>query len=309
MHFNIDPTYHELATSFKTELTIINLLQTYQLHPNVIRLCSHFIDVPPADYFDLFPNHIKERTYNLFGSPLRTSVIVYPHYPYTLREYLSANRGENNRSLSFNEKLVICRKVGNALLFLYENGIAHRDLKLEHVLIGNHGELVINGFGSAIVLDQQHGKLILHNQSLGGNKAHLAPEFLINYAQEVRKSEVYVDYTKQVCWEFGMISFEILFGEYPDQFLELLEQVDGELSSDNYSELRSYFNEDLVDRMCKKFNDYPRNDQNSQFHQFSNWILSMLIFNSEDRVDFPTAFDQLKSFLFDHIQNDLSKLS
>src|ERR1041384_7565499 len=87
---------------------------------------------------------------------------------YSLKEYL-----ENNTILP-NQKMWFCAEIANAILFLWEHRIVHRDIKLENILISYDGFPVISDFGFADFVDSNG--IIECPKILGGNSAHLAPE-------------------------------------------------------------------------------------------------------------------------------------
>jgi len=118
----------------------------------------------------------------------------------------------HHSSFSNVQLIWFCSEIGNALKFLAENKIVHRDLKLEDILLSVDGFPIICDFGKAEFVD--FGKL--ENQQKngkGGNLGHLAPEVL-NTTLDI------IDYSKQPSWELGVISHEISvlqhpFPEYP----------------------------------------------------------------------------------------------
>jgi len=99
--------------------------------------------------------------------------------------------------------------MGSAILFLWENKIVHRDIKLENFLISSDGIPVLCDFGMAEFVDDL-GFCRNSPDSMGGNQAHLAPEVINQWKKDKKPN-----YSKQPSWELGILCFELATGEHP----------------------------------------------------------------------------------------------
>ena len=119
-----------------------------------------------------------------------------------LKEYLLLNH------LDEKEKITIMKQLALSIQFLHKNGIVHRDLKLENILIDKR---IIN---DNVVLQTKINDFGLSTFFLGNHKMkdkygtllYLPPEIVLNHS-----------YTKKLdIWDFGIIAFTILNdGEHP----------------------------------------------------------------------------------------------
>jgi len=165
-------------------------------HMNIIEIPWLFNGFPSKSMVDLFPQHYQE----VFSKTIKSSFFMVMEAHHSFKEFL-------NQNLSPNQKVWLCAEISNALLFLWENRIVHRDMKLENILISSDGFPVISDFGFADFVDPNG--VIEFPKILGGNISHLAPEIL--------KSNVGfpINYTKQPSFEIGVISFEITQNIHP----------------------------------------------------------------------------------------------
>lgn len=97
----------------------------------------------------------------------------------------------------------LVKQVAAALQYAHEQGIVHRDVKPENLLIGPDGELVLSDFGIAVVLHSTHS---LRTQQLVGTVAYMAPEQLRKKAQAA--SDQYALAVVVYEWLCGELSFE-----------------------------------------------------------------------------------------------------
>jgi len=173
-------------------------------HPNVIKLHTAFIDrFPNIEGAELiFPEALPST--DIFGSMInepKTLFIVMKRYRMTLREYvLSYKRNYWAGRVMFGQLL-------EALVFLYNNSVSHRDLKSDNILLDFDNDddiphLVLSDFGSA-----QTTSFILHYENeftdLGGNLSLRAPE--------IRRASpgTTLNYHLADTWAAGTIAYEI----------------------------------------------------------------------------------------------------
>ena len=119
-----------------------------------------------------------------------------------LKDYLLLNR------LSEKEKVTIIRQLATTIQFLHRNGIVHRDLKLENVLID---KTETNGVSQiqTKVIDFGLSTFFLGNPNMKdkyGTLLYLPPEIVLSHT-----------YTKKLdIWDFGLIAYTVLNdGEHP----------------------------------------------------------------------------------------------
>jgi serine/threonine protein kinase len=146
------------------------------------------------------------RTCDIFDTPTQTYVVM---------EYLAG--GElldlitDNDHLSERTARHVLRQVLRAVLYLHEQGIAHRDVKPENILLAsNQSELPrikLTDFGLSRVVGGGVGggelEQLMHSQC--GTAYYLAPEIANN-----------LDYGKAVdLWACGVVAFVMLAGKFP----------------------------------------------------------------------------------------------
>jgi len=95
----------------------------------------------------------------------------------------------------------IMTQIVEAIIYMHEKGIVHRDLKLENVLIDNKFNIKITDFGLCGIQESEYD---MFTQSLG------TPRFT---APELIKGDGYNDSVD--IWGIGIIFFMLLIGEYP----------------------------------------------------------------------------------------------
>ncbi|GAA6216660.1 serine/threonine-protein kinase PINK1, mitochondrial-like [Lates japonicus] len=180
-------------------------------HPNVIRVYRAFTaDVPllpgaQEEYPDVLPARLNPAG---LGNN-RTLFLVMKNYPCTLRQYLEVSTpGRRQGTLMVLQLL-------EGVDHLCRQGIAHRDLKSDNVLLEFDSDgcprLVITDFGCCLA--QSDSSLQLPFNSIwvnrGGNASLMAPEVVT----AVPGCGVVIDYSKADAWAVGAISYEI-FGQH-----------------------------------------------------------------------------------------------
>ena len=105
--------------------------------------------------------------------------------------------------LSERDALELALQVAQALAFAHENGLVHRDVKPQNVLLNDGGEAKVTDFGIARSLDVQHG--ITQTGTVMGTSDYIAPEQARGVKASVQ-SDVY---------SLGAVLYELLTGDVP----------------------------------------------------------------------------------------------
>lgn len=100
------------------------------------------------------------------------------------------------------EAVAIGVQILSALAHAHENGIVHRDIKPQNILIGKHGEVKVTDFGIARA---KTANTITHTGSMIGSVHYLSPEQARGGVAD-EKSDLY---------SFGVVLYEMLTGQVP----------------------------------------------------------------------------------------------
>lgn len=95
----------------------------------------------------------------------------------------------------------------NAMKYLRENGIIHRDIKPDNILVAVDGKLKLTDFGLSYMgmVDRHLANEGVQDNSIVGTPDYIAPEILLN-----RPHSFAVDY-----WSLGVMIYEFLIGTPP----------------------------------------------------------------------------------------------
>lgn len=93
-------------------------------------------------------------------------------------------------SLQESQIAAICKSCLEALVYLHSNGVIHRDIKSDCILLTSDGRVKLSDFGYCARLTQRHKK----RYSLVGTPYWMAPEVIskLPYGTEVCPSEDYI---------------------------------------------------------------------------------------------------------------------
>ncbi|XP_031564487.1 testis-specific serine/threonine-protein kinase 3-like [Actinia tenebrosa] len=110
--------------------------------------------------------------------------------------------------LTENEARIMFRKVVKGILHCHEKGIAHRDLKLENILLSNKNEPIISDFGFARYVGGKNEACQTRSRSCTfcGSYAYAAPEILQGIPYDATCSDV---------WSLGVVLFSMVTGQFP----------------------------------------------------------------------------------------------
>ncbi len=129
--------------------------------------------------------------------------------PYLVMELIE---GENLKTrirregaLDPDEAARICGQVGRALAYAHSQGVVHRDIKAQNVLLSPHGEVKLADFGIARLMEADDGEALTRTDMLLGSADYLSPEQADGRPIDAR-TDVY---------SLGIVLYECLTGELP----------------------------------------------------------------------------------------------
>ncbi|XP_061040798.1 serine/threonine-protein kinase PINK1, mitochondrial isoform X2 [Eubalaena glacialis] len=176
-------------------------------HPNVIRVFRAFTSSVPLlpgallDYPDVLPPRLHPEG---LGHG-RTLFLVMKNYSCTLRQYLRGN------SPSPRLATVMTLQLLEGVAHLVQQGVAHRDLKSDNVLVELDADgcpwLVITDFGCCLA-DERVGLRLPFTSwyvDRGGNGCLMAPEV----STACPGPRAVIDYSKADAWAVGALAYEI----------------------------------------------------------------------------------------------------
>ena len=110
-------------------------------------------------------------------------------------------------ALSPDEALAIIPQICEALQFAHEEGIVHRDVKPENILLDKKGRVKIADFGLAKLLDRPATVYTLTQAGQRmGTPHYMAPEQIEHPGQVDHRADIY---------SLGVVFYEMLTGELP----------------------------------------------------------------------------------------------
>ena len=131
-----------------------------------------------------------------------TRVDRYPHSQGELFDYLIARQ-----KLSEKEARTFFKQMIKALHYCHSQGVVHRDLKLENLLLDENHDLKVADFGFSKKMHNPYGPDGLCNTFVG-SPAYSAPEIHENTQYDGTAADV---------WSIGVILLTILTGSHPFQ--------------------------------------------------------------------------------------------
>jgi hypothetical protein len=133
-----------------------------------------------------------------------TGGLLYFSAPYVEGESLR-QRLQRERQLPTEEALAIARQVASALSYAHGQGVVHRDIKPDNILLAD-GEAIVADFGIALAVTAAGGERLTETGLALGTPAYMSPEQAAGGESVDRRSDVY---------SLGCVLYEMLAGEPP----------------------------------------------------------------------------------------------
>ena len=181
----------------KNEYSI--LWEIPDIHPNISVVYSEFIAIPTKQMLDFI-----KRTFDI--SKLinkQTQFYVMDLHPTSLDKQLKTN-------ISMEQSKKYCIDIANSIHFLYQNHIAHLDIKSNNFLVSKNDDVILIDFGESVRLDSKYC-LPFDVKLTRGNSNWRHPD--VN--KQINNKNNMISFEKQYTWELGCMVFKICFGQFP----------------------------------------------------------------------------------------------
>jgi len=203
------PRYTELELILRTRLSVTWKGLDQETETEVV------LKEPTAEVFltpdglDQFRQEVRiaARLVHANIVPIReTALEEYPYY-FTMPFIEGVHLDDfcRQRALNSTDRLRLLLKICRAVAYAHEQGVVHRDLKPNNILVSNGGEPQILDFGLGRFVDARHEAGALEPDKVMGALGYMAPEQASGLSGSTR-TDVY---------GLGVILFELLTGRRP----------------------------------------------------------------------------------------------
>lgn len=225
-------------------------------------------------------------------------------------EYLKKNDDMNRNSFNgiTNEFLYeFIKQTTDALVYLHEKNIIHRDIKLHNVLMKgkNNPIFKISDFGFACydltsISDFDKDDILVKKYyKLCGTPYYMAPEIILNMNKlenGPKDKDIILNkdffYNKKIdVWSYGICIYEMMFNILPFSNIKNVEDLE--------KFYRSVFVQDIIERRVKK--------KNCLNEDFKTLLLNMLKIDYKQRYSIKDVDNFVKTFTFNNLTLDKTK--
>ncbi len=186
-----------------------NIMKKYNLESDIVAIKKIKLDNIEQKTFKMINDEVnimhKIKNINKISNNIIKCYDIFEEYDYIYLVLEYCENGDLSKIIGKPIKESIVKyyfsQIINALIFLNENNIIHRDIKPKNILLKNEKkDLVLCDFGFARIKSG-----IQRVKTICGSPLYMAPELL----EEKTYTEI-VD-----IWAIGMILFEMIYGNHP----------------------------------------------------------------------------------------------
>lgn len=145
--------------------------------------------------------------------------------------------------LTEHETKVLFKSIVDGVLYCHKNGVTHRDLKLENILLSDENEPIVTDFGFARYIGAATDQRT-RSRTFCGSYAYVAPEILQGIPYDGMASDV---------WSLGVVLYTLVCGRFPfddsDPKTLLQETTSGKLEYPTQASGLSDQAKDLIKKM------------------------------------------------------------
>ena len=193
----------ELAAAVGAERFLAEIRVTASLqHPHILPLFDS--GVAQARHPDSVPRAEQLATSAARGRGREESALLYYVMPFVEGETLRSRISREGR-LPVDDAVQIAREMAEALEHAHQQGVVHRDVKPENVLLQG-GHALVADFGIALALQQAGGERLTRTGLTVGTPQYMAPEQASGDRAIDARADVYA---------LGVVVHEMLAGESP----------------------------------------------------------------------------------------------
>ena len=126
--------------------------------------------------------------------------------PYLVMRYIPGTRLSDCTGFTPVEAAVLVRDIARAMAAAHKEGVIHRDLKPQNIIVTPQGDPVVVDFGLALLENDELSRISTTNERLG-TRAYMSPEQLLGKSERIGpRSDIYA---------LGCVLYKLLTGQRP----------------------------------------------------------------------------------------------